>query len=277
MQALEGDIDTVHFSWLHIGHIDPEDAEGTFLKYQAMNRHPRFSVLDTPWGTSYAALTPVSDTKTYVRQAHFLFPCYSMIPQRALMANRFSRAWVPMDDTHVMWFGLAAPPLADLEQELRGAKEGKSTAGGRRPEAFLPNTSDWYGRFRSAHPAEQDYDLNRDDARARRSFSGLTSVTMEDHAVTESMGPILDRSNEHLGSSDVMIARTRRRLIQAAQALADKGTVPPGVDEPEVYRQRSGGVLLATEKASDWFEATAQARRAYVQNSEEEIRASVAV
>jgi phthalate 4,5-dioxygenase len=34
MQALEGDIDTVHFSWLHVGHINPEDAVGDFMRYQ---------------------------------------------------------------------------------------------------------------------------------------------------------------------------------------------------------------------------------------------------
>jgi hypothetical protein len=35
MQALEGDIDTVHFSWLHAGHLQPEDAEGDFIRYQS--------------------------------------------------------------------------------------------------------------------------------------------------------------------------------------------------------------------------------------------------
>jgi phthalate 4,5-dioxygenase len=271
MQALEGDIDTVHFSWLHIGHIEPDDASGAFLKYQAMDRSPRYSVVDTPWGTSYGAVIPVSEERNYVRQAHFLFPCYTMIPQGALLSNRFSRAWVPMDDHHVIWFGFTAPPLLDLQ--LNATKEGKATAGGGKPEDLLPNSSDWYGRFRTAHPASNDYDLNRDDARAMKSYTGLTSVTMEDHAVTESMGPVLDRSHEHLGTSDAMIIRTRQRLIAAAEALRGKGTIPPGVDEPEVYRQRSGGVVLA--KDDNWFDATAEVRRAYVRHTDEAIRASV--
>jgi phthalate 4,5-dioxygenase len=273
MQALEGDIDTVHFSWLHIGHIDPDDAEGDFMRYQSMNRSPKYSVVDTPWGTSYGAVIPVTEERSYVRQAHFLFPCYTMIPQGALLSNRFSRAWVPMDDHHVIWFGFTAPPLLDLQ--LNATKTGKATAGAGRREDLEENTSDWFGRFRTAHPAERDYDLNRDDARNLISYTGLTSVTMEDHAVTESMGPVLDRSHEHLGTSDAMIIRTRQRLIAAAEALRDKGTIPPGVDEPEVYRQRSGGVVLPAD--ANWYDATMESRRAYIRNSEEAIRASVKV
>jgi phthalate 4,5-dioxygenase len=275
MQALEGDIDTVHFSWLHIGHIQPDDASGDFLKYQAMNRAPRYSVLDTPWGTSYGAAIPVSEERVYLRQAHFLFPCYTMIPQGALLANRFSRAWVPMDDNHVIWFIMSAPDLVDLPLL---ASDTKALAGGQagpQGEQLLANSSDWYGRFRTAHPSDRDYDLDRTEAKRLDSYTGLPTVTMEDHAVTESMGGILDRSNEHLGTSDAMIIRTRRRLIVAAEALRDKGTIPPGVDEPEVYRQRSGGVILDQDQS--WFEATTEGRRAYVDNSPETIRASISV
>jgi phthalate 4,5-dioxygenase oxygenase subunit len=80
------------------------------------------------------------------------------------------------------------------------------------------------------------------------------------------MGPIYDRSQEHLGSSDGMVIRVRRRLIAAARALADEGTVPPGVDKPDVYRQRSGGVILDAD--ADWVDATQGLRQAYVAHPE---------
>jgi phthalate 4,5-dioxygenase len=291
MQALEGDIDTGHFSWLHIGHVKPEDAEGDFLRYQASDRHPKLSVVETEWGTTYAAFIEATEEKNYVRMAHFLFPCYTMIPQGAVMANRGLRAWVPMDDTHVMWLMMSAPPLVDLA--LNATKPGTglagraASAGGGRPDTSalgdgplagnrenpLVRTSDWYGRFRSPHLADHDYDLDRDEARQRKSFTGLSSVTMEDHVVTESMGELLDRSEENLGTSDAMIIQTRRRLIDAALAFRDKGVIPPGVDEPEVYHQRSGGLLI--DKDANWFEATTEARRAFVNNSEAAIEASV--
>ena len=72
------------------------------------------------------------------------------------------------------------------------------------------------------------------------------------------MGNVYDRSHEHLGTSDSMIIRTRRRVINAAKALRDHGVVPPGVDNPEVYRTRSGSVILP--RSADWLEATQEAR-----------------
>ena len=65
------------------------------------------------------------------------------------------------------------------------------------------------------------------------------------------MGAINDRTQEHLGTTDAMIIRTRRRLIDAARALREHGTVPPGVDQPELYRTRTGGVVLP--RSADWL------------------------
>jgi phthalate 4,5-dioxygenase len=122
------------------------------------------------------------------------------------------------------------------------------------------NTTDWYGRFRLVQGADNDYLLDRDAQRSGRSFTGITGVFSEDHAITESMGPVLDRSNEHVGTSDVMVIRIRRRLLDAAEALVEKNLTPPGVDEPEVYRTRSASCVLPA--GVDWLEATEELRRA---------------
>jgi hypothetical protein len=58
-----------------------------------------------------------------------------------------------------------------------------------------------------------------------------------------------------------MVIRVRRRLIATARSVAERGTTPPGVDRPDVYRQRSGGVVL--DETADWVAATADLRRAY--------------
>src|SRR5437870_13398526 len=97
-------------------------------------------------------------------------------------------------------------------------------------------------------------------------YTGIAGIHTQDQAVTESMGVIYDRTQEHLGSSDAMVIRTRRRLLDAARALAERGTIPPGVDHPEVYRQRSGGAVLP--EGTSWVEATAELRKAYVRHPE---------
>jgi hypothetical protein len=67
---------------------------------------------------------------------------------------------------------------------------------------------------------------------------------MQDQAVTESMGPITDHSFENLAPTDQMIARVRRRALIAARAFANKGVVPPGVEDPSIfYRARAGSFL----------------------------------
>ena len=59
---------------------------------------------------------------------------------------------------------------------------------------------------------------------------------------------------ENLAPSDIMIARTRRRLLRAARAFAKDDAVPPGVDNPEVYVNVRSGDFLADEKIS-WRDA----------------------
>jgi hypothetical protein len=44
-------------------------------------------------------------------------------------------------------------------------------------------------------------------------FTGIPGIHTQDQAITESMGTIYDRTQEHLGSSDAMVIRVRRRLM----------------------------------------------------------------
>jgi len=71
------------------------------------------------------------------------------------------------------------------------------------------------------------------------------------------MGGIVDHEFEHLAPSDQMITRTRRRLLMAARALREKGVMPPGADDPEVYRRARSGYLVSPDK-SPWQELYAK-------------------
>jgi hypothetical protein len=122
----------------------------------------------------------------------------------------------------------------------------------------LPTGTDWYGRFRCEQNLANDYLIDWDAQKSWKSYTGIANGRIQDCAVTETMGPIYDRSSEHLGTTDALIIRMRKRMIDAAIALRDRGTVPPGVDSPEVYRQRSGEIVLPLN--ADWFEATRELR-----------------
>ena len=96
--------------------------------------------------------------------------------------------------------------------------------------------------------------IDRAAQREGRIYTGLADVHLQDQAITESMGPMSDFSLEHLSQSDRMIARTRRRAVDAARAFRDNGTVPPGVDDPEVYLGSRSGFFHAAEE-TDWIAA----------------------
>jgi phthalate 4,5-dioxygenase oxygenase subunit len=85
----------------------------------------------------------------------------------------------------------------------------------------------------------------------------------QDQAVTESMGGITDHAFENLAPSDLMIARTRRRLLRAARAFAKDGSVPPCVDDPRIYTAVRSGDFLADEKIA-WRDAHEMQMRAAV-------------
>ena len=269
MQALEGDIDTVHFMFLHYGHLKLEDTyEGGFYNYQVKSRAAGYAVADTDFGAVYGAYRPAEDDTNYWRIANFLFPFYTQVPPGTLAVKRQFRAWVPMDDDHVMFWTAIAPMDAEVENDPELPKRTF-----KRVQDIQPDTTDWFGRSRPMAQEENDYLLDRDFQKSGESYTGLPSVFLEDQAITESMGTIYDRTHEHLGTSDSMIIRVRRALIRAAQALRETGVVPPSVDDPSVYAQRSGGVILP--RSADWLEATAELRKAFVHHTSEEIQASL--
>jgi len=240
LQAIEGELDTSHLGFLHMGAQQPEDfEEGSFNYYTVRDRAPRYAALDTPYGAMYGAYRPAGSGETYWRIAQFLFPVFSHIPTGVLGEQVLTRAWVPMDDEHVLFFSMGekggtVPVVSDAELQ--------------------PNGSGWFDRFRPLAVFGNDYRMDR-AAQRRDSYTGIPGIHMQDKAITESMGPLLHREREHLASSDVMVILLRKRLAVAARALAEEGVAPPGVDEPEVYRVRSGGVILP--EGADWLAATA--------------------
>jgi hypothetical protein len=71
------------------------------------------------------------------------------------------------------------------------------------------------------------------------------------------MGVILDRTIEHLGSSDLAVIAMRRRLLEAVRALAERGETPYEVHNADSYRVRSAALVLPRDVA--WNEGAAGA------------------
>jgi hypothetical protein len=154
-----------------------------------------------------------------------------------------------MDDTHTMLFAISTDtflmanhPNAILPPKMPGLTF---------TYRFLPNTSDWYGRWRLAANTRNDYLIDRKVQR-EESFSGMEGLDVQDAAVQESMGPIVDRSFENLVAADLAVAKIRMRLHDAAVNFREKQVIPPGVDQPDAYNTWSGYIVAPAE--DDWLQ-----------------------
>jgi phenylpropionate dioxygenase-like ring-hydroxylating dioxygenase large terminal subunit len=250
LQAIEGEIDTAHFGYLHGGHADAARLdESEPFYYTVTNRAPLYHVTDAPWGTQYGAHRAAGPGRTYWRFANFLFPFWTQAPNGEFDSHAHGRAWVPIDDHHCMyvyiWWNKSSNAM-NMPQPAYS--DGTPIGGTGRGNRLKPNTTDWMGRWRMVENESNDWGMDREAQQSNRIYSGIDGIHLQDQAITESMGPIVDHTFEHLGPSDQMITRTRRRLLLAARALRDHGTVPPGVEDARVYHGARSGYFVSDDQ-----------------------------
>ena len=246
VQALEGDLDSSHVGFLH-ARLD----RASVLEMAGMraDNAPILEVVETDIGVMYGARRSMRDDSYYWRTTQFVLPFYGMFPS-GLDGNVPCHIWVPIDDYNTLSWGIDWHPLRTYTAAERDASVTVSGGGA----TYLAATTRPHGEFYTEANAANDYLLDREVQRSQ-TFSGIPTVALQDTAVTESMGAIAPREREHLGTSDGMIIRTRRRLIGVAKALRDQGTAPPGASQPEAFRVRSCAVHLPRDVS--WQEALA--------------------
>jgi len=158
-----------------------------------------------------------------------------------------SHIWVPMDDTHVINWMVTWHPERPLSPDERAVHlDGK----GSHVVQYAPATSEPYGDVRTAAHRGNDYGMDWDVHRTRM-FCGIPGFGVQDQAIQESQGAIVDRTQERLGTSDSAIIQVRKRLLAAAKALRDEGAPPPGRN-PASFRVRSVSIILAP--GASWVE-----------------------
>jgi len=235
LQGLEADLDSAHVSLLH----GTEAGQG-HLASVLDDTAPRDEFDPQPYGFRVGAVRTLRTGETYVRVKPYAMPWYTIVPESPA-GDRLWHAWVPIDDTRTimwyLWFNEDQPvdparfadqfglDLAQLNPD--NFREGRSRANG-------------WGQDRAG-------------MRAGNSFSGIRGIAMQDIAVQESMGPIVDRTREHPGSSDHGIVHTRRFLLDAVRGHRPD-TAPPGLADGVNYGTvRSGSVVVAP--GEDWRSA----------------------
>jgi len=232
VQIVEGFLDSSHISHLHASNeSDPE-----YKKMKMADGAPRFDVETTPYGLYAAAIRNIGGGQRYTRVTEFVMPGAGFIPGTRAPGPAYDAypevviLSVPVDDvTTVQWW---------IRYTRRAEDAGNLFGGG------------WVQRSEADTLWGQDR-----EKMAAGHATGLASLPMEDIAMAESQGAIADRSREYLGSSDSVIARYRRLLIEQIRAYA-AGKVPPSLAGDLPYKTRRAHGVIHPESL-DWREAIA--------------------
>jgi phthalate 4,5-dioxygenase oxygenase subunit len=245
-QAMEGDFDPSHISFLHSSLAAfrqfeelsadsppaPSPAAGGELTpelehvYWALDPRPVIMAIETENGLFSGARREAGPGHYYYRFNHFIMPFFAGIP-RDTGAQAQVNAWVPVDDETTMVWRISYRP----ERPLTGPERAEQLSGADAhvaPGGYLPPTAAPGSRWIPALNRANDYGLDRQAERTTR-YAGVPGVWAQDRACTEGMGAIMDRRQEHLASSDLPVIKMRRLLIRVARQLKAAGTEPPGV------------------------------------------------
>jgi hypothetical protein len=201
LQGLEGECDSAHLSFVH------RDLSATGRRALfAQDVAPEYEIEETDFGLRLIAQRATDDGKKYLRISSFVMPLSCCITARNTDGHEI-HMYVPADDTHSWRYDLGFHRVGSVSED------------------------DWHRRkqigpdYRKIRNLQNDYLIDRQEQKSS-SYTGIEDFINHDACATETMGPIYDRSQEHLGVSDEAVIALRKYLLNAVQNF-EKGGEPP--------------------------------------------------
>ena len=213
LQGLEGDLDIAHPSFLHSTiNQPPLDERRAAI---AFDRHPQAFAKEDEFGLQTVWRWNMEDpTRSLFWVDPFILPCHTITPSGRTQRRFVWHAWVPSDDHNHWAYYVHYDPEAPVDPEEHN----------RIATAFGHDTIDPLNEWRPRGNRQNMFFLDR-ERQKHSNFSGINGIAVQDLAITESMGPIVDRSKENLGAGDALVARLRRFLIKVARQM-ETGDTP---------------------------------------------------
>ena len=195
------------------------------------------------------ALRHINEQLTHVRVTHAAFPHTFVIPLSETLT--ITQMHVPVDDENTYWYSFFTSYAGPLDKATMRAQ--------RLAHTTLPDYVPKNGRH-------NHWNFNPEEQRTR-TFLGMgeEDINLHDQWAVESMGPIQDRTREHLGSSDQVIMAYRRLLLKAINTVQAGGTPPLVLGAAEAAALQGPHTIDCMAPAQGWppfWQATAAARRA---------------
>lgn len=250
VQALEGSIDTAHFTYTHLVFDKDEHEEldikrhlvmpiqrmtGDLTRWIAEDPRPVIKVEPHDVGLVVGGGRVTETDNLYWRIAQFLMPVHTYTPSALPGQTIFGQSFVPFTDTTCWIFCYAWNPDRPLTaEEIHSYSHGG---------AIFSEVDHSYVPLRNK---ANNYMLDR-KAQRTSSYMGIKGVSEQDAAVQDSQGPIVDRTREHLGATDLGIMRFRKLVMDTARDLK-AGIEPPAASRADRYAVRSGACITHKDK-----------------------------
>ena len=250
LQAIEGGMDSVHSTFLHNNYLADKTGSRIARSKNRAERWERVEVERTDYGLRYAAIhDPLEEegglAYDWIHVHHFIMPFHqyrgggdASNGSRQTLPKCNGHMWVPMDDetTCVFNWMYATEPNRPLTLDAITKEE---TEYGRGPDGET---------FNRRRTRGNDWLIDREVQRTK-TFTGIAGVNTQDLAVQEGMGLIVDRSREHLGTTDRVVIVLRQLLLEAIKDVQN-GKDPLGSDPSSYSRVRSAVTTLP--KGARW-------------------------
>lgn len=252
LQGSEGNVDPVHLSFLHrimddgsaraaqpTPYTTVRGSEASPFELLGADLAPTIEVEETDFGLRLLAWRSIPPDKGYLRVTNFIMPNLCAVPGETQGAGYLVNWHVPIDDQCHWKYMITFSRQAPLDK-------------GKFVKRYTAHIREGYQPSRNR---TNRYRQNRDEMDGK-TYSGMGLFLAEhDLFAVESMGPIADRTQEHLGYADKPVVATRRllfRAIREAQAGRDPQHV---IRDPAANRFPDLVVLSEVVPAgADWKE-----------------------
>jgi phthalate 4,5-dioxygenase len=231
LQGLEGECDSSHLSVLHKNFTGERQRGGGDGALYAADSAPELEGIEMDYGVRMLSCRKIDPETVYLRVSNIVLPCHGFIPTGGLKGNPEGytiHSHVPIDDTHSMRYNIhfrRTRPIHDNERQ---------------------HDDEIGADFHKRRNLDNNYLQDREQQK-RETFTGMGQIFLiHDSCATESMGPIYDRSQEHLGVSDMTVIAVRRFLLHTVRAV-DSGKEPPHVIRSEAQNDLRHLACIATK------------------------------
>ena len=237
LQMWEGGTDSSHVGilhsnvtrpgWLAESSAKPEINDMVNPAWDDMS--PQLEIENTAFGFHYVGMRKSAQPgRRNIRLVPLFMPTGRIIQFPDFFTTVFD---TPLDDGTTASYLIDASDMRALDRTERLKRSGLMEERFYQDNAFVAT---WDNRFNQDRKAMRD----------KQSWSGFHGITQEDAVVSTSMGPIYDRSTEHLVAADAAIVRLRQRLLDSVR-LQQAGKAPLGVELADLTHMRGFDVDIS--------------------------------